>query len=532
LRSILTQFETRASIEPEFNRAMCDLALTLGDRASCAKLVNQTLSAAIHPGDLARVAAVLSALRKHGVAPGELFAVDPAAAQRMENSLVACHRTAEEVLGRASMGGFTVHLRMAALDILVQDESIASLETLASVLVPSAQPELRAAAVSRLAEMESDAAFEILLNAWHSLTPQVRGQALEACFQRPRQLVRVLEALENGSIHAGDFDADRRQRFAVSAGRELRERVIKALATEVDTDRRQVVEQFRDVLALSPDAEHGAVVFREKCAVCHRLGDVGHAIGADLAALTDKSPASLLVAILDPNRALETKFVSYTAQTSDGLTHTGMLVDESGASITLLGQENKRSIIPRGELEAIESTGKSLMPEGLEKDLSEQDLADVMAFVANLPTPRKEFPGNTPELVRADEHGALKLTAVRAEVYGPTLIFEPGHQNLGFWGSEADRAAWNLTVDQPGRYRVWLHYACHRDTAGNPFQVQCGEQRLKSEVQGTGTWDYYRRVEIGELELTAGGHRITVCSDGPIAGHLMDLFELSLERKE
>jgi hypothetical protein len=117
-------------------------------------------------------------------------------------------------------------------------------------------------------------------------------------------------------------------------------------------------------------------------------------------------------------------------------------------------------------------------------------------------------------------------------VYGPTLIFESGHQNLGFWSSEADRAVWNLRVERPARYRVWLHYACHRDTAGNPFVVQCGEQRLASIVQGTGTWDYYRRVDVGELQLAAGDHRLTLRSDGPIAGHLMDLYELSLEPVE
>ncbi len=292
--------------------------------------------------------------------------------------------------------------------------------------------------------MESDAAFEALLDAWKSFTPQVRGLALDAYFQRPHELPRVLAALERGAIQPSDFDADRRQRFATSASADLRERVVKALSAEIKTDRRQVVEDFREVLKMPTNVEHGADVFRTKCAVCHRLGNVGHAVGADLAALTDKSPQALLVAILDPNRAVETKFVSFAALTTEGLTHTGMLTEESGASITLVGQEDKRTVIPRSQIDVCESTGKSLMPEGLEKDLTRQDLADVMAFVANLPTPRKEFPGNAPAVVAMDEDGALKLTAVRAEVFGPTLVFEQLNQNLGFWGAEADRAAWRI----------------------------------------------------------------------------------------
>lgn len=504
-------------------RLFAEMAAAYDDRASCRKLLERAIYDDSLRDSLAHTAGVLAALRSHDLTASDLYKDNP------DDSIAELKKMSQAAATALTSNEAPVASRLAALEIVSHVESDGGLQQLADILTPSTPAELREAVIERLAEMESDEAFATLLAAWKSFTPQVRGQALDACFQRPKQLPRVLAALEGGQIQPSDFDADRRQRFAMSAGAELRERVVKALSAEIETDRRQVVEQFDDVFQLTADAERGAEVFRTKCAVCHRLGNVGHAVGADLAALTDKSPAALLIAILDPNRALETKFVSYAAQTTDGLTHTGMLVEESGASITLLGQEDKREVIPRAEIEACESTGKSLMPEGLEKDLSKQDLADVMAYVAKLPTPRKEFPGNEPAMIAADEAGALKLTAVRAEVFGPTLVFEPVNQNLGFWGSEADRAAWNVTVERPGRYQVWLHYACHDDTAGNAFVVRAGEQRLRSKVNGTGTWDYYRREPLGELDLSAGQHRITLESDGPIAGHLMDLFELSLE---
>jgi putative heme-binding domain-containing protein len=422
-----------------------------------------------------------------------------------------------------------IPLRLAALEIVSQEPTAESLSQIALAFAPSAPAELRDAAVARLVAMENTAAFDALLEAWRGFTPQLRGMALDECFERSAQLPIVLDALESGRIQPSDFDADRRQRFAMAAGADLRDRVVKALSADIQTDRRQVVEDYADVLRLTADAARGQEVFRNKCGVCHRLNNIGFAVGADLAALTDKSPQALLTAILDPNRALETKFVNYTAQTADGLTLTGMLIEESGASITLQGQEGKLQSIPRSQIEAFESTGKSLMPEGLEKDVSKQDLADVMAYVANVPTPHKEFPGNEPAVVDADESGALKLTAVRAEIFGPTLVFESGNQNLGFWGSEADRASWNTHVEHGGRYRVWLHYSCHDDTANNSFSVRSADQRVSAKVIGTGTWDYYRREPIGEFDLAPGDHRITIQSDGPIAGHLMDLFELSLE---
>lgn len=507
-------------------RLFAEMAAAYDDLASCSKVLDGALREDSIGDNLVRTAGVLAALRSHGLSADDLNQDTPG------DSIAKLKKMAQSAATTLASNEAPIASRLAALEIISHVESDSGLAQLAEVLTPSAPAELREAAITRLASMDSDVAFATLMDAWRSFTPQVRGIALDACFQRPKQVPRVLAALEAGQIQSSDFDADRRQRFAIHAGTELRARVVKALSAEIETDRRQVVEQFGDVLQFAANAEHGAEVFKGKCAVCHRLGNVGFAIGADLAALTDKSPRSMLVAILDPNRALETKFVSYTAQTTAGLTHTGMLIEESGASITLQGQEDKRQVIPRSELEACESTGKSLMPEGLEKDLSKQDLADVMAFVANLPTPHKEFPGNAPATVQADENGTLKLTAVRAEIFGPTMIFESGNQNLGFWGSEADRAAWNVHVQTAGRYRVWLHYACHDDTAGNAFQIQCGEQRLASQVIGTGTWDYYRREPLGELELSLGDHRVTIRSDGPIAGHLMDLFELSLEPVE
>ena len=87
------------------------------------------------------------------------------------------------------------------------------------------------------------------------------------------------------------------------------------------------------------------------------------------------------MAVLDPNRAIEAKFHTYLAITDDGLSYTGILTNETGNSITLLGQEAKQQVVLRANLETLTSTGKRLLPEGLEKDLTEQDLANVFAFV-------------------------------------------------------------------------------------------------------------------------------------------------------
>ena len=137
----------------------------------------------------------------------------------------------------------------------------------------------------------------------------------------------------------------------------------------------------RPVLDLRGDPGRGALVFRERCAACHELKGVGAPTGPDLAALTDTSPLSLLTAILDPNRAVEAKYVSYAALTRQGRTHAGMLSVEAGDSIMITNAEGKQEVILRRDLELLQSSGRSMMAEGLERDLDHQDLADIISFV-------------------------------------------------------------------------------------------------------------------------------------------------------
>jgi putative heme-binding domain-containing protein len=259
----------------------------------------------------------------------------------------------------------------------------------------------------------------------------------------------------------------------------------------------------------------------------------------------DKSPPSLLTAILDPNQAVEARYVNYLATTKNGLTFTGILSSETGASITLIGTEGKPQTILRKDLEELSSTGKSLMPEGLEKELQPQDLADVIAFVrVDVPTPqRKSFEGNKPELATPLGDGTIRLYPNNCEIFGVDIRLEKEHNNLGYWTSEEDHAVWTIEVPQTARYKVRLYWACADESAGNNFVVQvlpssspspggngsaakAGPIRVTGSVPGTGTWDNYKSGNFGEIQLPAGRHTVIFRSAGKIKGSLIDLQEL------
>jgi putative heme-binding domain-containing protein len=258
------------------------------------------------------------------------------------------------------------------------------------------------------------------------------------------------------------------------------------------------------------------------------LENDGYAAGSDLTALTNTAPEALLIAILDPNRAVEDKFIDYIAVTNDGRQFNGILREEAGASITLAAADGKTQTILRNDLETLAATGKSLMPEGMERDLTDEDLADVIAYVRSVGSPPKSFPGNNPEAVRVSINGRLQCLATNCRIYGPTLVFEEKYGNLGYWQSEEDRAVWTLQPPQAGRYRVSLDYACPDDAAGDAFLLEVAGQTLTGRVESTGSWDDYRSKSIGEIELPQGASELQIRSAGPIRSALIDLREIRL----
>ena len=96
-----------------------------------------------------------------------------------------------------------------------------------------------------------------------------------------------------------------------------------------------------------------------------------------------KTPAALLVDILDPNAAIDANYFNYLVALKDGRSLSGILAAESATSITLRRADSQTDTVLRNDIEddGIFNTNKSLMPEGLEKNLSFQDTADLLAFL-------------------------------------------------------------------------------------------------------------------------------------------------------
>jgi putative membrane-bound dehydrogenase-like protein len=279
--------------------------------------------------------------------------------------------------------------RTAAVQLLGYGPFGTASRALPQLLAPQNPQAVQLAAVRALSLHEQPSVAEYLLAPWGSYSPVVRREVLEALFARPARLHTFLGAIEAKKVLPGQVEPARLEQLRKHKDAKLRQRAQKLLAGQGTPDRAKVVKDHQDVLELKGDVTRGKAVFKKTCSTCHRLENVGVEVGPDLlSALRNKTPDALLVDILDPNREVDPRYVEYLVETRAGRIYTGMIAAETASSITLRRAEKAEDTILRNQIDTIQATAKSLMPEGLEMQLSRQELADVIAYLQAAAAPK------------------------------------------------------------------------------------------------------------------------------------------------
>lgn len=242
---------------------------------------------------------------------------------------------------------------------------------------------VRIAAIAALARTADGATWRMLLSPFAKESPAIRQALLGAALASAQRTVLLLDEIAAGRIQPGEIDQPRTQQLLQHRDPAIRERARELFASAIPVDRQRVLEQYRFCLELTADPVRGKELFRKHCAACHQVGDVGVNVAPDISDSRVKQPLQLLTDILQPNRSIDANYISYSVITTDGQSLVGVIAAETSTSITLRQQENKTTTLLRSQIEHIQSNGVSLMPEGLEKNIPPQDMADLISFVKN-----------------------------------------------------------------------------------------------------------------------------------------------------
>ncbi|MBI1355493.1 MAG: c-type cytochrome [Acidobacteria bacterium] len=277
-----------------------------------------------------------------------------------------------------------VEVRRAAAGVMALRLDAATTQELVTLVAPQQPTEVQLAAVRALANSDSLELAPKLIERWRELSAPVREVALGWFMNDRDRLVALLDATAEGKIQPWSLGPNAARVLERHPDAEVQEKAKSVFAQAQGQDRQAVYESYLPAIREQGDASRGREIFREQCSECHKVEDMGYALGPDLLSVTARYKEVLLADILMPNSAVETGFEEYMVETKDGRMLTGVLAKETPASVTIRQAKGVEDTILRSNMDSMYSLSVSPMPEGFEEKISVDAMADLIAFIKSL----------------------------------------------------------------------------------------------------------------------------------------------------
>jgi putative heme-binding domain-containing protein len=251
---------------------------------------------------------------------------------------------------------------------------------LQKLLGPQFSSELQNAAVDGLQRIADRDAERALFAGWPSSSPALRETILHAAMKRAEGCHALLDAIANRALRTNEIPIATQQILLRHSDHAIRERA-GLLFSPAERDRQKIVDRYLQAIPAKGDAAKGHELYRVQCATCHRLKGEGFDVGPDLAMVADKPVPQLVASILDPNAAIEARYLAYNAKSKDGTLAAGIIGSESTHAIVLRAPGGMETKIARTDLDQLTALGTSLMPEGLEQAIPPHAMADLLTYL-------------------------------------------------------------------------------------------------------------------------------------------------------
>ncbi|HEX7861697.1 MAG TPA: family 16 glycoside hydrolase [Verrucomicrobiae bacterium] len=289
--------------------------------------------------------------------------------------------------------------RRSALESLLtsRDEGVpAMLQGLLS------DPTLRGPAIRGLARFEAAGSAEAVIKIYPELNAAEKRDALNMLSSRATTAQPLLAAAASGMVPKKDLTADliRQLRNLKSAEVDKGLQEVWGAFREATADKKQEIEKFTKIYRAGGsqpgDAVRGRAVYARTCQQCHVLFDVGGNVGPDITGSARADLQYILETIVDPNAVIPHDYRSTTVSTKDDRIITGIVKKDEAQSLTI-ATANETLTIPKSDVESVQVSEISMMPEGLLAHLNEQEVRDLIYYLGR--------PGQVPLLATADTVG-------------------------------------------------------------------------------------------------------------------------------
>jgi putative membrane-bound dehydrogenase-like protein len=256
-------------------------------------------------------------------------------------------------------------------------------KVLGSMLTTSNPPELQLAAISSLARLGDLRGLSMLTvkTTWSGYTPRVRSAVIAALVSKPEFTTVLFAAIRQGVISAPEISSMDRERLLKNKNADISKQAGDLFKEFEGGGRMKVYQDYRSILTKEGDAVAGKKVFLRVCSVCHTHSGSGGKVGPDLTGINNQPADALLLHILVPNYEVLPAYQAILVQTKNGQSISGRLEAETENSITLRTAFGTEESILRTNITSLVNSGLSLMPEGLERSMTKDELRNLVAFL-------------------------------------------------------------------------------------------------------------------------------------------------------
>jgi putative membrane-bound dehydrogenase-like protein len=236
-----------------------------------------------------------------------------------------------------------------------------------------------------LVRSTDEAVGDQVLNVYARLEAELKPAAIELLTSRSTWSKQLLDAIKVGRISKDAVTVNQVRKLLKLGDKELTSRVEATwgkLRTDRNPQREQVVAQMRDLVRNGHgDPVAGQAVFGRLCGQCHKIHGQGQDVGPDITVNGRSNFEQLLSNIFDPSLVIGAAYQPRIVSTGDGRVLTGLLVEDGPQRVVLKLQGGKLETIPRSNVDEIETSRLSLMPEGVETQYKPQEIIDLFAFL-------------------------------------------------------------------------------------------------------------------------------------------------------
>ncbi len=244
---------------------------------------------------------------------------------------------------------------------------------------------LREAALVALQNYSSPKIATEVLARYDKLSLTEKDVAQTLLTSRKAWCLLFLAAVEDGSIPQDSVAIGTVRRIMIHSDPEIARLVAKHWQSVEGATNEQMQQQFkRATLAIASGESNpyrGHDLYEAACAKCHLLFGKGGRIGPDLTSLKRDDTATMLLNIVNPSAEVREGFEQYLVLTYEGRAVSGFLFDQDSNVVVLRGQDGQNTTIERDDIEEMIRQPKSLMPEGLLDELSDQEIRDLMSYL-------------------------------------------------------------------------------------------------------------------------------------------------------